>query len=66
MEVMVPLMTTGMASGMVVGMWVAMTPLTGFASFGLGAVCGFVTITVIWIVNNQLRGKVKQQEAIHG
>ncbi len=61
MEVMLPLMLTGMTSGMVVGMWVTMTPLNALSGFLMGGVCGFITITGIWIINNQLRGVVSLQ-----
>ena len=56
MEVMLPLMMTGMVSGMVVGMWIAMSPLGALPAFLIGGVFGFMTITGIWVVNNQLRG----------
>ena len=56
MEVMVPLMLTGMVSGMVIGMWAAMVPLGGSAAFFVGGVCGLATIVAVWIVNQQIRG----------
>ena len=56
MEVMVPLMFTGMVSGMVVGMWAAMEQLSAMDCFYLGAVCGLVSLVVIWILNSALRG----------
>lgn len=57
MEVMVPVMLTGMISGMVVAMWAAMAPLSGTSAALIGAVCGFVTIVGVWIVNNTVRGE---------
>lgn len=56
MEVMVPVMLTGMVSGMVVAMWAAMAPLSGTSAALVGAVCGFVSIVGVWIVNNTVRG----------
>ncbi len=56
MEVMVPLMFTGMVAGMVVGMWAAMEQLSAMDCFYLGAVCGLVSLVVIWILNSALRG----------
>ncbi len=56
MEVMLPVMLTGMYSGMVVGMWASMHPLGLLPAVLLGALIGFITITVVWIVNNQMRG----------
>ncbi|MDZ7781643.1 MAG: hypothetical protein U5K56_01385 [Halioglobus sp.] len=57
MEVMVPIMFSGMLGGMVVGMWAAMAPLSGTAAAGVGAICGLIGINVIWILNNGLRGR---------
>jgi hypothetical protein len=56
MEVMVPVMLTGMVSGMVVGMWAAMAPLSTTSAALIGAVCGFVSIVGVWVVNNTVRG----------
>lgn len=56
MEVMLPLMFSGMVSGMAVGMWCTMTPLAGTTASFYGALCGLVSIVVIWIVNNTVRG----------
>ncbi len=56
MEAMVPLMFTGMVSGMVVSMWITMEPLTPGNCFSIGAVCGLASIVVIWVVNSALRG----------
>ena len=56
MEVMLPTMFGGMLSGMVVGMWAAMTPLSGAGGAAIGGVCGLLSIVVIWVMNNSLRG----------
>ncbi len=56
MEVMTPLMLTGMVSGMVVGMWAAMMPIGVSMALFVGAVSGLVTIVAVWIANEQLRG----------
>lgn len=56
MEAMLPMMLTGMYSGMVVGMWASMHPISLSMSLFVGGVVGLQTITLIWIVNNQIRG----------
>lgn len=57
MEVMLPVMLTGMYSGMIIGMWASMHSLALATALLCGAVTGFVTVTIVWIVNNQLRGR---------
>ncbi|MFK8019681.1 MAG: hypothetical protein AB8B86_07930 [Pseudomonadales bacterium] len=57
MEVMLPVMLTGMYSGMIVGMWASMHPLSLTTALLCGAITGFITVTIVWIVNNQLRGR---------
>lgn len=64
MEVMVPVMQTGMWSGMVVGMWQAMAPLSYIQGALLGAVTGLVVLNVIWIANTALRGVVVNRESL--
>lgn len=59
MEIMVPVMLTGMVSGMVVSMWASMAPLSGTSAALIGAVCGFVSVVAVWIVNNAVRGVTK-------
>lgn len=56
MEVMLPTMFGGMLSGMVVGMWAAMAPVGGFAAALVGGVCGLLSIVIVWVMNNTLRG----------
>tara|TARA_B100001964_G_scaffold229346_1_gene281564 strand:+ start:472 stop:831 length:360 start_codon:yes stop_codon:yes gene_type:complete len=56
MEVMVPLMLTGMLSGMVAGMYLTMEPLGAWSCLHIGAASGFVSIVMIWIFNNAVRG----------
>ena len=56
MEVMVPTMFGGMLSGMVVGMWATMAPLGGYEALSIGGVCGLISIVLIWILNNSMRG----------
>jgi len=56
MEVMLPTMFGGMLGGMVVGMWATMSALNGFEGAAIGGVCGLVSIVVIWILNNSMRG----------
>jgi hypothetical protein len=56
MEVMLPTMFGGMLSGMVVGMCAAMMPLDGIGAAALGGFCGLVSIVIIWVLNNSVRG----------
>ncbi len=56
MEVMLPTMFGGMLSGMLVGMWAAMAPLDSNEALIIGGVCGLVSIVIIWILNNSVRG----------
>ncbi len=56
MEVMVPLMLTGMLSGMVVSMYLTMESLGAWTCLHIGAASGFVSIVLIWIFNNAVRG----------
>lgn len=56
MEVMLPTMFGGMLSGMVVGMWAAMMPVSGTQAAVIGSVCGLISIVIIWVVNNAVRG----------
>ncbi len=56
MEVMVPLMLTGMLSGMVVSMYLAMESLGAWTCLHIGAASGFVSIVLIWIFNNAVSG----------
>lgn len=53
MEVMIPTMFSGMASGMLLGM-----SATGSHIAGLlwGAIVGLACIVAVWILNNNLRG----------
>jgi len=62
MEAMVPLMFTGMLSGMVVGMIEAMMPLTFQQALSHGAVCGIAGIVFIWTCNSILRGVTREGE----
>ncbi len=57
MEVMVPLMFTGMLSGMLVGTLAAMQPITVSDGFLLGAATGLACVGLIWAVNLLLSGK---------
>lgn len=57
LEVMLPTMFGGMLSGMVVGMWAAMHPISGITALLVGAGCGLVGINVIWVLNIGLRGR---------
>ncbi|MFK7730229.1 MAG: hypothetical protein AB8B48_01290 [Pseudomonadales bacterium] len=63
MEAMLPMMLTGMYSGMVVGMWASMHPISLSMSLFVGGVVGLLTITLIWIANNQLRGVKTMEES---
>jgi hypothetical protein len=56
MEVMLPLMLTGMLAGMVLGMHASMAHFGAGQALFEGAVCGLVSIVIIWILNNSLRG----------
>ena len=56
MEIMVSTMFSGMLTGMVVGMWCAMMPLGLWVGILLGAVCGLLSLMLIWFINNRLRG----------
>ncbi|TGD71560.1 hypothetical protein E4634_18110 [Mangrovimicrobium sediminis] len=56
MEVMVPLMLTGMVAGMVTGMRGAMGMLDAGGAAFEGAVCGLACIVAVWILNNTIRG----------
>ena len=56
MEVMTPLMFSGMVSSMVVGMKAAMMPIPASDAWYLGGVCGLACIVFIWVMNNSLRG----------
>lgn len=58
MEVMIPAMQTGMWSGMVVGMWEAMIPLTLSQAAVIGGLTGLIVLNVVWIANVALRGVV--------
>ena len=58
MEVMIPVMQTGMLSGMVVGMWKAMSILSVAGAAVLGAVIGLLVLILVWIANAALRGVV--------
>ena len=64
MEVMVPVMQTGMWAGMVVGMWQAMSLLSGTQGALLGAATGLVVINVVWILNMALRGQQQRLERL--
>lgn len=56
MECMVPMMFSGMVSAMFVSMWQAMAPMSAGASFMLGAVFGLLSMVVVWVINNSVRG----------
>jgi hypothetical protein len=56
MEVMVPVMQAGMWSGMVVGMWQAMSPLEVQHGALIGALSGLVVLNLTWVANVALRG----------
>ena len=58
MEVMLPLMLSGMVSGMIVGMWIPMSPLTLIESSVIGAMSGVLGLLAVWVLNNNIRGKV--------
>ena len=58
MEVMVPTMFGGMLSGMVVGMWLAMSPMTLFEAAALGAAIGLLGLIIVWMLHWRLRGPV--------
>ena len=47
---------TGMMSGMVTGMWLAMDSLSFPFALVVGGFAGFVTIVAVWILNNQIDG----------
>ena len=64
MEIMVPVMQAGMWSGMVVGMWQAMSPLSVQQGMLIGAVTGLVVLNVIWVANIALRGIFVSQEGV--
>jgi hypothetical protein len=64
MEIMVPVMQAGMWSGMVVGMWQAMSPLSVQQGVLIGAVTGLVVLNVIWVANIALRGVLGSQEGV--
>ncbi len=64
MEIMVPVMQAGMWSGMVVGMWQAMSPLSVQQGVLIGAVTGLVVLNVIWVANVALRGVLGSQEGV--
>ncbi len=64
MEIMVPVMQAGMWSGMVVGMWQAMSPLSVQQGMLIGAVTGLVVLNVIWVANVALRGVFESQEGV--
>ena len=61
MEVMVPFMLTGMLSGMVVGMRESMQQHDITSCFYWGAACGLISIVVVWVLNNGLRGTEAMQ-----
>jgi len=56
MEIMVPVMQAGMWSGMVVGMWEAMSPLSVSQGLLIGAITGLVVLNIVWVANVFLRG----------
>jgi membrane protein implicated in regulation of membrane protease activity len=64
MEVMLPIMFGGMLSGMVVGMWAAMMSLGGYEAAAMGGVCGLISIVIIWVLNNAVRGTRSQQAEV--
>jgi hypothetical protein len=66
MEVMIPVMQTGMMAGMVVGMWQAMSPLSGGQGALLGALTGLIVINVVWVANIALRGVRPRQGPANG
>ena len=64
MEIMVPVMQGGMWSGMVVGMWQAMSPLSVQQGVLIGAVTGLLVLNVTWVANIALRGIFVYQEGV--
>ena len=60
MEVMVPIMLTGMLSGMVISMWAAMEPLRLLAALDIGALSGLVSLLVVWVLNSRIGGIQKE------
>jgi hypothetical protein len=56
METMVPLMFTGMVSGMMMGMGEAMMTHSLAEAVGVGAIAGAGNIAFMWIANSLLRG----------
>ena len=58
MEIMVPIRQTGMWSGMVVGMWEAMMPLSIAQGAIIGGITGLIVLNIIWVANTALRGVV--------
>ena len=64
MEIMVPVMQAGMWSGMVVGMWQAMSPLSVQQGVLIGAVTGLLVLNVTWVANIALRGIFVSQEGV--
>ena len=56
MEVMLPMMLTGMLSGMFVSMWAAMMTVSATAAILVGGVFGLISIVIVWIINNSVRG----------
>jgi hypothetical protein len=43
-------------SGMVVGMWQAMSPLSATQGAIIGGIIGLVMLNIIWVANTALRG----------
>lgn len=56
MEVMVPIMFSGMVSGMFLGMAATMRPIGHLEALQTGALYGLGSLVFIWILNSFMRG----------
>ena len=56
MEVLVPVLLTGMSSGMVVGVWNTVQDLSLLEALLVGSACGVMSIVMIWAVNSRIKG----------
>ena len=56
MEVMIPLMFSGMFAAMIGGMWQAMSALSVPVAILIGTLTGLVVLNAVWVANVALRG----------